>query len=94
MKQLPARELLENTHSFPGTYTFKAIGLAEGGFAARAVAAVRDALAHEVDPPFTTREAAGGKHVAVTLTPQVETAEHVLVVYARLRKLAGLVILF
>src|SRR5947207_3174560 len=65
---MPPIELLESTHTFPGPYTFKVIGKAERGFAARAVAAVRDALAFEADPPFTTREATGGRHVALALT--------------------------
>ena len=34
--------LLEDTHTFPGTYMFKVIGKVENGFVARVVAAVRD----------------------------------------------------
>ena len=54
MSELPAIELLENTHTFPGPYTFKVIGRAERGFVARAVAAVRDELDHALDPPYKT----------------------------------------
>jgi putative lipoic acid-binding regulatory protein len=87
-------DLLESTHTFPGPYTFKVIGRAERGFAARVVAIVRDALAFAQDPPFSTREATGGRHVAVTLTPQVASAEQVLHVYGCLRGIAGLVMVW
>jgi hypothetical protein len=94
MDELPAIELLESTHKFPGPYMFKVIGKSERGFVARTVAAVRDVLADEVDPPFRVRETASGRHIAVTLQPTVESAEQVLAVYARLRLLVGLVLLF
>jgi uncharacterized protein len=94
MEQLPAIELLENTHTFPGPYIFKVIGRSERGFAARAVAAVRDELACEVDPPYKTRDAIGGQHVAVTLEPEVQSAWQVLAVYRRLRAMVGLVMLW
>jgi putative lipoic acid-binding regulatory protein len=91
---LPAIELLEATHQFPGPYMFKVIGRSERAFVARVVAAVREELAEETDPPFRVRETTGGKHVAVTLTPRVKTAEQVLAVYSRVQKLAGLVMLW
>ncbi len=94
MQYLPAIELLESTHRFPGPYLFKVIGRSEQGFVARTVAAVRDAVAAEVDPPFRVREAAGGRHVAVTLEVPVERAEQVIAVYRRVQKLAGLVFLW
>ena len=91
MSDLPAIELLERTHRFPGPYMFKVIGRAENGFAARVVAAVRDELAASIDPPFSCREAVGGRHVSVTLEPMIETVDQVLAVYRRIQKLAGLV---
>jgi uncharacterized protein len=94
MPELPAIELLESTHTFPGPYTFKVIGRSERGFVARAVAAVRDELAFELDPPYRTREARGGQHIAVTLEPEVQSAGQVLAVYRRLRDMAGLVMLW
>jgi len=90
---LPAVELLEATHDFPGRFTFKAIGKTEKGFAARVVAAVRDELAQEVDPPHRMRHTAGGRHVAVTVEPLVESAFEVIAVYMRLRETEGLVML-
>jgi len=88
---LPAIDLLESTHTFPGVYVFKVIGRADRAFAARVVAAVREALGWETDPPFRVREAAGGRHVAVTLEPHLATAQEVLAVYRRLRTMTGLV---
>ena len=91
MGDLPTIELLERTHRFPGPYLFKVIGRVDDGFAARAVAAVREALEWDEDPPFRVREATGGRHVAVTLEPILQTAQQVLTVYQRLRGLGGLV---
>ena len=93
MQSLPPIELLERTHHFPGPYMFKFIGKVENGFVARVVAAVRDELSDESDPPYHFRETAGGRHVSVTLEPQVQRAEQVLAIYSRIRRLAGLVIM-
>jgi len=92
--ELPALELLEKTHSFPGPYMFKVIGRSEDGFVARTVAAVREELASDGDPPFRTRQTPNGRHIAVTLQPTVQTAHEVLAVYRRLRSLTGLVMLW
>lgn len=94
MGELPAIELLERTHTFPGPYMFKVIGRAEDGFIARVVTAVRDELAEALDPPYTVRESAGGRHVAITLQPTVRTVHQVLAVYRRLRPMSGLVFLW
>jgi putative lipoic acid-binding regulatory protein len=94
MHEAPAIQLLEDTHHFPGPYMFKAIGRVENGFVARVVAAVRDELAEATDPPYSVREAVGGRHVSVTLEPTVQTAQQVLAVYRRIRSLTGLVLLF
>lgn len=91
MDNLPSAELLDRTHEFPGPYTFKAIGRPEGGFIARIVAAVREALENEVDPPYRVRETAAGRHVAVTVEPQVQSAWDVLAVYQRLSEVTGIV---
>ncbi len=93
MVQMPTLDLLRDTHQFPGPYMFKVIGRAEDGFAARVVAAVREELANDSDPPFRLREAVGGRHVSVTVEPTVQTAQEVLAVYHRIRKMAGLVML-
>jgi uncharacterized protein len=87
-------ELLERTHDFPCPYTFKVIGKVDNGFSARVVAAVREELHADADPPFRLREARGGRHVSVTLEPVMQTAEQVLAVYRRIGLIAGLVLVF
>lgn len=94
MDNLPSMELLEETHRFPGPYMFKVIGRVEEGFAARIVAAVREELRAEVDPPFTLRHSQNGRHVSVTLEPQVENVAQVLAIYNRIRATSGLVMLW
>lgn len=94
MGELPAIQLLESVHEFPGPYMFKVIGRVENGFAARAVAAVREALDEPIDPPFKVRQTPGGRHVSVTVTPTVQRAEQVLAVYRRVRGMAGLVMVW
>jgi uncharacterized protein len=94
MNELPSIELLESGHIFPGPYMFKVIGKTDNGFVGRAVAAVRDALAAEVDPPYSVRETAGGRYVSVTVETEVQTAEDVLAVYRRVHRLVGLVLLW
>jgi len=93
MSEMLPRELLEATHRFPGKFLFKAIGRTEDEFAVRVVAAVREALSHDFDPPHELRHTSGGRHVAVSVEPWVESSEQVLVIYARIRELPGLVML-
>ena len=94
MESAPSLELLESTHQFPCPYMFKAIGHAGDEFVARVVAGVREALALAADPPFSVRAAAGGRHLAVTLTPEVQSGEQVLAVYRRVGQTAGLLFLW
>jgi putative lipoic acid-binding regulatory protein len=91
---LPSAELLDQTHEFPGPYTFKAIGRPDGGFVARIVAAIREELENDVDPPYRVRETAAGRHVAVTIEPQVQSAWDVLAVYQRLGQVDGVMFVF
>lgn len=93
MSEMPPRELLEATHRFPGKFLFKAIGRCDGEFAARVLAVVREALSHDFDPPHELRHTQGGRHVAVSVEPWVESSEQALAIYARIRELPGLVML-
>ena len=76
MSEHPPRELLDETHSFPCRFMFKAIG-----------------LANDFDAPYELRETSGGRHVAVTIEPWVESSQQVVEIYAAIRKLEGLVML-
>lgn len=89
----PTIELLERTHEFPTQYMFKVIGKAERGFVGRAVAALREELGLDVDPPFQSRDAVGGRHVSVTMQPMLLGPQQVIDIYRRLSKLDGLVML-
>ena len=91
---IPSAELLENTHDFPGPYMFKVIGRSEGGFVALVVAAVREELEGEVDPPYRVRETSTGRHISVTVEPQVRNAWEVLAIYQRLGQIPGLEYVF
>ncbi len=94
MYKLPPVDLLEATHQFPGPYIFKAIGHLSNSFVARTVGVLRTALALEVDPPYSFRQTANGRFVAVTLQPEVGSAEQVLEVYRSLQELEGVIYLF
>ena len=93
MDQLPDRELLDATHTFPGTYVFKAIGAADDHFVGRVVAAVRSELGDAIEPSFSTRTTSGGRHVCVTIEPPVASADDVLAIYSSIREVEGLVLL-
>ena len=93
MSGLPTIELLESRHDFPGIYMFKVIGKAEDGFVGRVVSAVREVLAIKEDPPFTLRQTSKGRHVSITLTPDIDTPQQVLDVYQNLQGTPGLVLL-
>lgn len=93
MRKIPAAELLEKTHHFPGPYMFKVIGRAEDGFVDRVVAAVREGLNAPEDPPYRLRRTAGGRHVSVTLEPTIQTVQQILSVYRCVRDVTGIVLL-
>ena len=90
----PSRELLESTHSFPGVYQIKAIGVADEDFEGRVVEAVVAELAGPSEVDYSVRSTPGGRHVAVTLEITVQSAEQVRGIYARLNELKGLTLLF
>lgn len=90
---LPPKELLEATHDFPCAYTFKVIGSSNDVFVQDVVAAVRRGLSLEFDPPFQSRETAGGRHIALTFEPIAHDPEQVLAVYAEIQKTEGVILL-
>lgn len=91
--ELPNVELLESVHSFPCAFRFKVIGEASEHFVGHVLTAVCAELEEEIEPIFTTRTTSGGRHVSVTVEPEMQNADHVIAVYARLRVLEGLVML-
>lgn len=91
--KMPPIELLEAEHEFPGPFMIKVIGEADGLFLARIVAAVRDELQSDVDPPFRMRSTKSGRHVSITLEPEFESPQQVLATYSRLSQTSGLVMM-
>jgi putative lipoic acid-binding regulatory protein len=90
----PSSELLESTHLFPGIYTIKAIGRSSDDFENRVVDAVCSYLPARSDLDYSVRCTPGGRHVAITLEISVQTAEQVRAIYAEIRELDGLTLLF
>ena len=85
-------DLLMATHTFPGSFTFKVIGRAESDFR-EVVLSTITRLAIDDEVPHTIRETSGGRHIAITAEPTVESPEVVLEIYELLRELPGVVML-
>ena len=90
---LPDLELLEKTHEFPCRYMFKAIGNTDDHFVGRVLAAVKRNLDESSEPSFSCRSTSGGRHVCVTIEPDVDDASQVLEIYRCLREVDGIVML-
>jgi uncharacterized protein len=90
----PSVELLESTHSFPGVYRIKAIGRAADDFERRVVETVVSQLPARSDLDYYVRTTPGGRHIALTLDITVQTAEQVRAIYAEVREIEGLTLLF
>ncbi|MFM7073520.1 MAG: YbeD family protein [Planctomycetota bacterium] len=86
-------ELLNQTHAFPTRVVIKVIGVNRVTLLTEVVTCVRSEMSFEDPPEYTTREARGGRHIAITIEPMLEHAEQVLAIYDRLRKLEGIVML-
>jgi putative lipoic acid-binding regulatory protein len=72
---------------------FKIIGRNVDKFAARVVVTIRNELQLDADPEFRVRETAAGRHISVTVEPEIDSAEQVLAVYECLRAVEGVVLL-
>ncbi len=94
MDHRPSEDLLESSHPFPGTYQIKAIGMAEDDFVARVVEAAASELATPGELDHSVRVTPNGKHVSLTLEMNVQSAEQVRAIYARLREVKGITLLF
>lgn len=90
----PSVELLESIHVFPGVYRIKAIGRSDNDFEGRVISTVVSLLAAASDLDYTVRSTPGGRHVALTLDISVQHAEQVRSIYAEIREIEGLTLLF
>lgn len=86
-------ESLETGHTFPGAYTFKVIGRNPDSFARTVIMAVSEELELQNEPPHSAKQTPNGRHVSITVTPTVETPQHIIKVYQRLQTLDDLIML-
>lgn len=86
-------ESLETNHDFPCEYTFKAIGGNPQSFVGLVLSVVAEELGVSHDPPHSVKQTPNGRHISVTLTPIVESPQHVIRIYERLQSLDDLVML-
>lgn len=86
-------DLLNQTHSFPTRVMIKVIGVNENSLVASVIEVVRLESSDDEIPPHQIREAKGGRHISITLEPQLTSAECVLEIYARLQSLDGVLML-
>lgn len=82
-------ERLEQQHSFPGPFMFKAIGPNTAAFVAEATQAVVLGTGGKAVPQVTTRDSGGGKYTAVTIRAQLACAQQALDVWALLARVEG-----
>ena len=91
MEEEQTLELLNATHDFPCAFTIKVIGKASDEFVAKVVDTVSTISEATDEIPYTTRATPNGRHIAITLEPTLQSAEQVLLVYARIRTVKGVV---
>jgi uncharacterized protein len=94
MDPIPHEDLLTAQHEFPGVYRIKAIGSTDGDFVARVIEAAALELSGPSDVDYSVRETSGGRHTAVTMDLTVQTPAQVRAIYARIREVEGLTLLF
>lgn len=94
MDHRPSEDLLESTHPFPGTYQIKAIGAADDDFVGRVVEAAVSELATPSELDHSVRITPNGRHVSLTLEMNVQSADQVRAIYAKLREVKGVTLLF
>jgi putative lipoic acid-binding regulatory protein len=94
MDHCPSLDLLESTHTFPGTYQIRVIGSAADDFAGRVLAAASSELAAASELEHSIRTTPGGRHLSLTLHLTVQSAHQVRAIYARIQDVEGLTLLF
>lgn len=73
---------------------FKVIGEDDHTFAGRVIAAIREDLPVDHEPAVRFRKTASGRHICVTIEPEVADAQQVLAIYERIYTLDGLVMVW
>ena len=80
-----AQELIDSTHTFPGTYIFKIVGYKRDSFVEKVLAATREVIGGAIAIKHSTNETKSGKHIAITMEPFVDDSDQVLAIYQKLR---------
>lgn len=87
-----AIELLEANHDFPGMFSVSVIARSDDAVEAAVLAAASEGLAAPLGGDAHERKpSTHGKYVSHRLSVPCESAEAVLVLYARLRAVAGVI---
>ena len=84
----PSEELLESHHAFPGAYQIKAIGADTGDFVDRVLAAVLIEVSGPEKSTIPCTFPAGSRHVSNHLEINVQSAQQVRDIYARIREIS------
>ena len=85
-------ELLEAHHTFPGDYTVTVIALNSDGITGALVGAIEEELGVALEATACeTRSSSGGKYLSHRLKVPCASAADVLRLYARIRRVEGVV---
>ena len=91
-KAAPDRDLLLQTHTFPGEYVIKAFGSAGATFETNAETCATDVLGTDRVAAHT-RLSSGGRRTCVTLRLSVDSVDEVIATYERLHTLDSLLLI-
>jgi putative lipoic acid-binding regulatory protein len=92
--KLPELSLLEEMHSFPTVFIFKAIGDHHEGFVNEVLTVVKQSFDEDRSIEHQIKMSAQGKHSAITLHVFCKTSLEVHSVYYSLLRVGGLRALF
>ncbi len=91
-KAAPDRDLLLQTHGFPGQYIIKAFGPAESSFETDAKCCATGVVGEDRVAAHT-KFSSGGRRSCVTLTLHVQTVDEVISIYEHLHELDSLLMI-
>lgn len=91
-RKAPHRDLLLEHHEFPGPYTIKAFGPAQGTFRSQVEQAVRD-CGCELRASLRERASRGGNRICVTIEWQAQSVDEVTELYEALHRIESLALI-
>lgn len=87
---VPAKEALEASHTFPDWFPIKAFGPGTDAFRAAIERAAKGVIPNPKHREVSARESRGGKHVCVTVNARARDAEQVQALYRAIGEVEGL----